>query len=251
MSKRALKDLMWSVDQYSKSRTQNLSFASRISSAERLKTTFKDLHAMGYEIRHARNLKASHVDALVSHWKEEGLNAGTIKNRMSDLRAMCDHYGRHHTVKTSNDAYDIEKRSYTPTHNKAINEISLSNIKDPHLILSLELQKEFGLRREECLKIKPEQSLIERNGNHYLQLQRSWTRGGIERTIPITNTSQLEAVRRAIDFVGSKSMIPQDKSYIVSERKRIDIIWNKASGPVISNEVFKLRFLIAIFHVVF
>ena len=63
-----------------------------------------------------------------------------------------------------------------------------------------------------------------------------------------------EVQYRILDaWIGNLSNLNSNyvKRYIVSERKRIDIIWNKASGPVISNEVFKLRFLIAIFHVVF
>ncbi|GGF92831.1 MULTISPECIES: phage integrase N-terminal domain-containing protein [Cysteiniphilum] len=222
MSKRALKEVNYSIHQFSAKNKANMSFATRQSMTERLKTSFGDLHQIGYNIRHIRNLKANHVNELVAHWKEEGVSTGTIKNRMSDLRKVCEHYNRNHVIDKSNSQYGIEKRSYVPTENKAIHAINIDKIKDKNLNCSIQLQKEFGLRREECLKIKPKEALQQNeSGQYYLRLQGSWTKGGIERTIPISNERQLEIIQKSQEIAGNGSMIPKNKNYI-QQRKIYD-----------------------------
>jgi integrase len=47
--------------------------------------------------------------------------------------------------------------------------------------MSLRLQRAFGLRREEAIKLQPRWA---DRGDH-LQLKASWTKGGRERTVPI------------------------------------------------------------------
>jgi plasmid replication initiation protein len=44
------------------------------------------LYGMGFRDLSAASLKPKHVEALVAQWKGEELSAGTIKNRMSELR---------------------------------------------------------------------------------------------------------------------------------------------------------------------
>jgi len=44
------------------------------------------LHEMGFRYMAASSLKPKHVEALVERWKAEGLDPGTIKNRMAALR---------------------------------------------------------------------------------------------------------------------------------------------------------------------
>ena len=93
---------------------------------------------------------------------------------------------------------------------------------------SLELQKQFGLRREECLKIKPSQALIKTSsGQQYIKLQGSWTKGGIERHVPIKTAAQLQAVMDAIKLVGKESMIPNELSYI-QRRNQYDDLTHRA-----------------------
>jgi site-specific recombinase XerD len=194
---------------------------------KRLKTTFKDLHEIGYKLPNIRNVKQKHIESLVHHWKENGLSAGTIKNRMSNLRFVCESFGRSNVIKT-NKEYGIENRSYVLTGNKAVKELNLEKIRDKQLQLSLRFQKEFGLRREECLKIKPKQAFITTpGGSNMLKLQASWTKGGIERNIPIEKESQLELIRYAISAAGKKSLIPNDKTYI-ERRNQYDDLTHRA-----------------------
>ena len=213
MSARALKSIMYSIHQFAAHQKQDISFATRKSMTERLKTSVKDLHNMGYKVLNIRNLKSHHIQQLVAYWQKEGLSSGSIKNRMSDLRQVARHFNHGHIVHASNDNYGIEKRSYIPTESKAITSIDLSKIKNERLQCSLALQQAFGLRREECLKIKPQQALHKTSsGQYYLTLQRSWTKGGIERTIMLTNTEQLEVIKKAQQIAGSGSMIPKGKT---------------------------------------
>lgn len=170
----------------------------------------KELHALGFGIRNINGIKQKHVEVLVDHWKSKSLSSGTIKNRMSDLRFVCKAFGRSSVVKT-NDQYYIVKRSYQPTSNKAIIDADFSSIKDRHLRLSLELQRVFGLRREECLKLMPH---VADKGDH-LWLKGTWTKGKIERQIPIRTAEQREALNKAKAFVEkSQSLIPSNKTYI-------------------------------------
>ena len=75
---------------------------------------------------------------------------------------------------------------------------------------TLELQKEFGLRREEAIKFKPHQA----DHGNYIELQASWTKGGIQRIVPITTDSQrvcLDKIKQLIDE--GESLIHWDKDY--------------------------------------
>ena len=122
-------------------------------------------------------------------------------------------------VKDKNSEYGIANRSYTATVNKAVNEIDLNKFEDKYLRTSLELQKEFGLRREECMKIIPEQALcFDTMGSPYLRLQGSWTKGGVGRKIEITNDTQLKVIEKATKEFSNKSLIPVGKTYIQQRR---------------------------------
>ena len=220
MSNKGFKSARHSAIQFVKTFASDKSFATQASVKERLITSIKDLHALGYKIKNINNLQPKHIEKLVSHWQEKELSTGSIKNRMSDFRLIAKTTGRTHLVESKNKAYEIPDRSFIPTSNKATKEFDVNKFNnEKYLKASLELQKQFGLRREECLKIKPEQALkTNSSGESYLKLNSSWTKGGISRIIPITNPAQLEAIKAAQNLVGNKSMIPQDKSYYQHRR---------------------------------
>src|SRR5690606_8600707 len=97
---------------------------------------------------------------------------------------------------------------------KELPEEKLSRINDPYVRLSLELQRTFGLRREEAIKFRP--SYADR-GDH-IQLKASWTKGGKERTLPIRNTEQREVLDRVWQRAGNRALIPAERSYIQQQR---------------------------------
>ena len=86
---------------------------------------------------------------------------------------------------------------------------------DEFVACSLEMQQEFGLRREESMKFQPEYALqgssIEKA--QFLKIKGSWSKGGRERIIPITNDRQRAALRKAQIMARGGSLIPPEKSY--------------------------------------
>lgn len=223
MSKTKTKSINFSIFEFMKKHQHEMSFASRDGMTHRLTAMFKELHQLGYLPTHIRFVREKHIAALVEHWQEKGIADATIKNRMSDLRFVCRQFDRSNVIK-SNDAYAIKRRSYAPKVNKAIPKIDLTNVQDRHLRTSLELQRVFGLRREECIKIIP--SLADHGD--MLFLQSSWTKGGIARQVPILTDEQRFWLTQAKWFAGSgNSLIPEHRSYIQqrnlyeSEMKRL------------------------------
>ena len=219
MSNTSLKKLNYSVDNYIKMKVIGKSHSTKHTIRERMFGSMKDLNTLNYPIKNISNLKGKHIDALVKYWQEKELSIGSIKNRLSDFRLYANLSNRVGIVKEKNSEYGIANRSYTATVNKAINEIDLNKFDDKYLRASLELQKEFGLRREECMKIIPEQALCFDNiGNAYLILKGSWTKGGVGRRINITNEAQLRVIEKAKSEFGNKSLIPIGKNYIQQRR---------------------------------
>ena len=76
--------------------------------------------------------------------------------------------------------------------------------------MSLELQRTFGLRREEAVKFMPAYA---DQGNH-IRLKASWTKGGKTRVVPVITQEQRAVLDRARRLVGTGSLIPPQKSYI-------------------------------------
>ncbi len=170
----------------------------------------KDLHELGFKLAHIKGLKPKHVHVLVAHWKTQGKNTATIKNSMSKLRKAAQAMEKPHLLKPTNDAYQIEKRSYAPKHNKAIHHIDFSKCTDPHIQLSIEGQALFGLRREESMKFVLSEAWNDRN----LKIKPSWTKGGIGRTLSITNEKQRQWLIEVSRMIKpGQSLIPVDRTY--------------------------------------
>ncbi|WP_150468490.1 integrase domain-containing protein [Francisella sp. SYW-9] len=222
MSNTKFKRARHSIIQFVKHSVNDKSYATQNSMRERLCKSAKDLHTLGYKIMNIKNIQSKHIEALTKYWMDQGLSVGSIKNRLSDFRLLANKIERPGIIKEHNKDYGIPNRSYVPTQNKAITEIYLDKFTDKYLRTSIELQKEFGLRREECLKIIPSKALhIDSYGNSYLTLDAAWTKGGVGRTIKIEKQSQLDAINKAIELVSNKSLIPTDKTYI-QQRKLYD-----------------------------
>jgi hypothetical protein len=123
------------------------------------------------------------------------------------MRKSCNHY-------------NIEKRTTISKVNHAIDKIDFSNITDLNLRCSLELQKHFGLRREECLKINPSQA----DKTTRLWLKDSWTKGKVERFIPIKTEEQRHWLDVAKRIANKDSLIPKNKMYIDQLKKYNSVI---------------------------
>ena len=167
----------------------------------------------GYKKMHANELKGRHLHTLLQRWRADGLSPGTLRNRLSALRWWAEKIGNSGLLAHNNAHYGIPKRQSAPraTKAKALPDAKLAHVRNAHVRMSLALQRAFGLRREESLKIKPHQA----DKGDRLVLQASWTKGGRPREIPIRTLEQREVLDRAKDLVKLKSasLIPGRKNY--------------------------------------
>ena len=164
------------------------------------------------------------MQALVNKWQRHGIAVGTIKNRMAAIRWWARKVNRRASVARSNDFYGIASRRMISSFSKAqtLSAAQLARIADRHVYLSLELQRAFGLRREEALKFRPNYA----DRGDRLVLKASWTKGGKSRVIPIRTDEQRKVLRRVWQLVGNNSLIPTERSYIQHLRVYVRQIMN-------------------------
>ncbi len=188
------------------------SFGTQVQRERELTLMANQLHDLGYRGMNSHSLKPKHVEALVRHWLERDVAAGTIKNRMAAFRWWARKVNRQNVVARSNDHYGIPNRQFVTNTSKAksVTEVDLAKVRDEHVRMSLELQQAFGLRREEAIKFIPTYA---DQGDH-LVLKPSWTKGGKARTIPIRTKDQRELVNRAHKLAGKGSLIPSSRKYV-------------------------------------
>jgi Integrase/Phage integrase, N-terminal len=188
------------------------SFGTQAQRAKVLQLSADQLVGMGYRHLTVHTLKPKHVEALAKKWLDEGLSPGTCKNRMSALRWWAMKVNRQNVIAKSNAHYGIPDRHFVAEESKAksLTNDALDKIKDSHVRMSLELQRAFGLRREEAIKFSP--SYADRGDT--LELKASWTKGGKARVIPIRTTEQREVLNRARQLAGMGALIPANRNYI-------------------------------------
>jgi site-specific recombinase XerC len=169
------------------------------------------LHELGYRGMNSHSLKPKHVQALVAFWLSTGVAIGTIKNRMSAIRWWARKVDRQNVVARSNDQYGIPNRQFATGKSKArsVSDADLDRVTDPHVRMSLELQRVFGLRREEAIKFAPSYA----DKGDRLELKASWTKGGKARSIPIRSPLQRAVLGRDHQLAGKGSLIPSDRNY--------------------------------------
>jgi site-specific recombinase XerC len=169
------------------------------------------LQALGYRRMQTRSLKPKHIEALVAHWRDQGIGTGTLKNRLSALRWWARKVNKPGIIARENSIYGIGKRSFVAKESKAqrLDEARLNKITDPYVRLSLQLQAAFGLRREEAIKFSPRYAI---QGDH-IKLKASWTKGGRARAIPITNDIQRSLLHEVSNLARGGALIPPELNY--------------------------------------
>ena len=187
------------------------SYGTQVQRERVLTLIANQLYELGFRQMHAKSLRPKHVEALVKHWLAREIAIGTIKNRMAALRWWAAKVGKQNVVARSNDHYGIPHRQYANSANRAtpLDEDKLARITDQHVRMSLELQREFGLRREEAIKIRPDLA----DTGDTLWLKPSWTKGGRERAVPIRTEEQRLVLDHARQLAGKGSLIPAHKNY--------------------------------------
>jgi hypothetical protein len=197
-------------------RNRDGSHMTQAQREQRLRMIARDLHRLGYRNMRASSLKPKHVQALVGDWQARDLSAGTIKNRMADLRWWAEKTGKQSVLANDNAHYGIEQRVFVTNDSKAreLPAGALQLVDDAHVRMSLRLQEAFGLRREESIKFSPSYA---DKGDH-LALKASWCKGGRARTIPIRTAEQRTLLREVRAFAGNGSLIPAKRTYIQQRR---------------------------------
>lgn len=207
-----MRDLNYSLKQLC-DRNRDGAEGTRSNRGQQLNQIANELHAMGFShINSAADLKPKHMWRLVEKWQKDNLSPGAIKNRMSNLRWVSEKTGNTSLVAKDNRHYGIADRKYSTNEDKSLQftPVKLNKIHDAHVLASAVLQREFGLRREEAMKIIPAKA----DEGDKIHLQASWCKGGRERYIPITTDSQREALEQAKALAGTGSLIPAKLSYV-------------------------------------
>ncbi|WP_299144037.1 integrase domain-containing protein [uncultured Vibrio sp.] len=187
------------------------SFETQKSRGQTLLLSAQQLKEGGYNrLEKPQQLKQKHINYLVARWQSEGLATSTIKNRISHLRWLAQKIEKP-TIVLSNEQLNVEKRTYVTQENKAMKlDGREQKIADERIRDVLRLQQEFGLRREEALKFKPE---LAARDDKVVKLQASWCKGGRERTIPILKDSQRELLAELNAKYPTGSLIHKNVSY--------------------------------------
>ena len=199
------------------SRNRDGSHATQSNRKRMLSMFAQQLKEAGYKTNNMRpsDLKGRHINALIRQWKADEVSTGTIKNRMSNIRWLAEKIGKADMIKT-NEIYGIENRKYITNVDKSLrtDNLNLDQL-SPHVRQSIELQKQFGLRREEAMKFTANYALggYDPYSAPVLKIKPSWAKGGRYREIPITTDAQRNALMSALTLAGDGSLIPPERSY--------------------------------------
>ena len=209
------------------------SHATQAARQHTLINACKELKECGFRDVKAEKLSLKHANALVKHWENKGIASATIKNRMSHIRWAYDKFGRGHTLPNTNDTQSlkIERRISEPNEVNRAKELSkypqIEKLSEREQ-MALKLQRAFGLRREESLKIRPEQA----DKGDKIALNASWCKGGRYREVPIRTDEQRKLLEEAKAIAGKGSMIAPEKTY----KQAIQVMDNKLSDLKIDNQ---------------
>jgi site-specific recombinase XerC len=159
------------------------SYATQSNRKHMLMLCGEQLVAAGYKKMHAHELKGRHVTALLAQWTVQGLSPNTIRNRHAAVRWWARKVQKVSVLAKHNASYGLPRRA-PAAHTSRARDLptdQLAQVRDRYVRMSLELQRAFGLRREEAIKLHPAQA----DQGDRLVLQGSWTKGGRPRAIPI------------------------------------------------------------------
>ena len=187
-------------------------FSTQATRSRILDLIANQLRELGFRRMQPKSLKPKHVDALLTHWRNQGISVGTLKNRLSALRWWAKKVNKPSIIARDNGVYGIGKREYVAKESKAqaLDDKKLSLVSDPFVNLSIRLQAAFGLRREEAIKFKPNYAVQD----DHIKLKSSWTKGGRARTVPITNAEQRRLLEDIKALAGGGALIPPHLNYV-------------------------------------
>lgn len=186
------------------------SYATQKAREETHNLIAAELKELGFNQINLNALNEKHALALVEKWVKSGLAAGTMKNRMSSYRWAVSKKNPSRQIST-NKELGIKNRTYVTNVSKAVKleQKHLDKIKDSYVKDSLRSQEQFGMRREESIKV----NFFQADKGSHLKMRGSWCKNGRPRDIPITTNEQRLLVNEYKEKYGNSSLIPPEKSY--------------------------------------
>ena len=193
-------------------RNRDGSYATQLARERDLSLSATQLLELGHRRMSVHSLKPKHVKGLVNRWQNEGLSAGTIKNRMAHLRWWSEKIDKRSVIANDNATYAIADRVYVTNASKAreLQGEQLAKVTDPCTAFALQLQAAFGLRLEESIKFTPAYA----DQGKSLVLKASWCKGGRARQIPVTTAEQRQLLDAVRAYCGGASLIPREMRYV-------------------------------------
>jgi len=206
-----MKDLNYQLSEMCRDNRDG-SYSTQATRSRILDLIGNQLQTLRFRRMQASSLKPKHVDALLAHWREQGISTGTLKNRLSALRWWAKKVNKPSIIAGNNSVYGIGKRTYVAKVSKAqeLDIEKLSLISDQYVCLSIRLQAAFGLRREEAIKFSPSYAVQD----DHIKLKPSWTKGGRARTVPITNDDQRRLLQDVKALARGGALIPPHLNYV-------------------------------------
>ena len=197
-----------------------VSHATDAERYKRLHQSFARLWALGYRLEEPTNLRAEHIQALVSSWTGQlalqdktipkELEPKTIENRLSALRTLCGWFKKKNVVKpkafyateshplictgiTKEDkSWERADIDYSRVMREAVTE-------DPAVAIQMVAMSAFGLRMKEAVMLDVFEA--ERIGSLYIT---KGTKGRRTRSVEITNGDQRLALDLIKDFAKTR-----------------------------------------------
>ena len=174
-----------------------------------LRQAARQLTEANFRFETPKGLKPRHVDHLLEVWDRE-VGVATMQNRMAHLRWWAETVGKRGMVPSNRELSLGRRDRVTNTdRSRALDAGKLAAVRDPYVAMSLRLQREFGLRREEAIKFAPKFAV---RGDRIV-LKASWTKGGRPREIAIRTAAQRAVLREAGRLARDGALIAPGRNY--------------------------------------
>jgi len=100
-------------------RNRDGSHATQADRMRSLTLVSRQLREAGFRQMRATSLKGKHIAVLLERWQDQGLSAGTLKNRLAHLRWWAEKVGKAGVIPANNTQLDIPERRFVASENKA------------------------------------------------------------------------------------------------------------------------------------
>lgn len=149
----------------------------------------EDFKRAGVKTKLVKQLNLEDFKKVAEYWKSKGYTAGTMQNKASALRAICNAAGNENIKNINNGELGIVSRNVLNPNNlngaAVISEKSLKKIKNPEVSAALRLEAAYGLRREESAHVVFELTkghVVTAPGKeNILTMKGSWCKNGRQR----------------------------------------------------------------------